>query len=190
MSTTTGGESAATTVRIMWGALLAAVGLFAVLVFVLPPPEAPQNPVLATALTGMGVVEFAMSFLVPSNMEKRAVANLRLEVIEEADPNAEVLFRDQVPKRRVFADPAAVRETAMRTLVTTTILRCALSVGSAVLGLVLRMTGGEILTVLPLFALAAVALAAHFPSDAKGIAPFERHFEAKLVARDPFTRAA
>lgn len=179
----------AITLRIIWAAMLVAVAAFAVLVFVLPA-DAPPNPVFLPVFGMLAIADLALSFALPRFHEKRAFEKLRLEIVEEDDPDAEVLFRDQAPRRRVFADPATAHDAAMRSFGTATILRCALAINPALLGLVLHVTGGATEAAVPFFVLAVVALALHFPSDAKATGPIERHFGAKLVVRGAAARAA
>jgi hypothetical protein len=178
-----------TTVRMVWASMIVAVLLLAALVFVVPA-NAPDNPVLLPVLALVAVVDVAMSFVVPALQLRRQLETIRLEVVEEADPDAEALFRDAAPRRRVFADPRSALDVAARVLVPITILRCALSFTPALLGLVLHMTGSALPAVLPFFALAIVGLALHFPSAEKAIAPLEKKFAAKLLAAGSSQRAA
>lgn len=179
-----------TTLRIIWGSMLVSVGGLATIAFVMPADEASRNPALVLPLSVVAVAEVIASFTVPQIQSRRALENTKLEVVEETDPDAEVLFRDQAPRRRVFADPASAREAALRIFTPASILRCALAFSPALLGLIVHMTGNRLEAAVALMALAVVALAAHYPSAAKLLEPLERHFGAKLVERGALRRAA
>ncbi len=133
----------------------------------------------ALALVSLSVA--VMSFALPKRLHLQAVANLSLEVVDQADPNASdvIPYRD-APTRRVVKSPLEAAQKAFGTYQVSLILGCALSESVALFGLVLGFAVFPLQTVLPFFIASWALLLARFPTMPRVIAPVEAHLKAKI----------
>lgn len=173
--------------RILWGSLLGAVGVYAALAVsgLLEAPRAPSSPVLFPAFGGLAVTLAVMSFILPANVYRQAVAGVKLAVIDE--PASEVFaaqYRKASPTMKVFADPAAAVTKAAMCFQTPFILSLALSEAIAMFGLVLAVLGFGVMKAALFFAAGAALIIVRFPTAAKIIEPFEAAKGASLP-REP-----
>src|SRR6478735_7160324 len=117
-------------VRIIWGALLAAIGGYAFVAFsgILEHPSEPAPPVFFPALSVVAVILGGASFVVPGIVYRQAVARSELAVIREPASEAfSAEYRDAAPTVKVFADPKAALGRAVFTFQTPFILSIAFS---------------------------------------------------------------
>jgi hypothetical protein len=169
--------------RIIYGALVSASFVYLLVAMVAAPePMSTPDPILAYAFGFVALSTAVVSFLLPRKLLEDAFGKLRPELKEETDPDAEALFRDQAPTRRVFADPAGLRRELLRSYMSPFILGLALSESIAIYGLVLRFVGHGWELALPFFVLGWMLLGVRFPTMAALELAAERRFGASFPA--------
>jgi hypothetical protein len=152
------------TARILWGALLMAVGLYAVVLVMAPQtPPSPPNPILPPIFGFIGLSTAVMSFIIPSIAVKQGMQRLKLPLTEAADPNAPEAFGKM---RKAFRDPDKALSSAFGVWQTGLILSCALSESVALFGFVLGFLGHGWAIAAPFFAAGAILIAVRFPTAA------------------------
>ncbi len=168
---------------LLWAALTVyAFGSVLVSVF-LHEPDAVADPTIVWALIGVAVLDAGMSFALPlwlfhNGLKQRSP----IDVEDVADPDAEALFRDMSPTKRVFSDPELARDTFQRTTYTPAIIGWALGVSVAMYGILLAIIGGLPLAVsVPFHVVAGALVLAQPPSHPW----FRRIFESFYGARLP-----
>jgi hypothetical protein len=169
---------ALSTFRILWGSMLASIGLYA---FILgsglaQTAAAPQAPHLVYVLGVAALMCAGGSIVVPRIVYQQAVLkNSPLAIVDEPAPDASsAKYRQQAPTRKVFADPAAARQVAMRCFASPFILSIALSEAVALFGLVLGILGFGFPTAGLFFAGGLCLVAARFPTEQRIFEPFQR----------------
>lgn len=168
--------------RILWAALLLASFVY-LYVWLTVAPAAPETPIaqMPIALGVAALMCAIVSFVLPASLHRKAAAAAKLEVKEIPDPNASVMFRDNTPMIRVFANPAEARKKAMALYFTPLILSLALTEAIAIYGLVLGFQGWGAQVVLPFFVAAWLLFLPRFPRMRAAVGPFEKAQNAKLV---------
>ncbi len=173
------------TLRILWGALLAATILYLVIFFVAgPQTDVPPEPAIGIALAVAAVVVTLISFVLPRNLHRAAIARAKLEIEDAPDPSASVMgFAGRGPTIRVFAQPDAARARAFVLFFTPAILAFALSEAVATFGLVLALIGFPLHWALPFFVLSWTLFLLRVPTYARVYGPLEAIHGAKIVDR-------
>lgn len=172
------------TLRILWGAIFAATLLFLGVGLFSAQPSETYPATLGIVLAVAAMASAGASLLLPPFLLRQALGRAEVEVVEEPDPDADSLYRDQVSTRRVFADPDAARSRAMQLFYTPFILGCALAESVAIYGLVLLFLGAPRAQALPFFVISWVLLLTRVPTEAKATAPLEAALGAKLPNAD------
>lgn len=116
-------------------------------------------PVLAAMAVALAIA----SFVLPRAMYRQALRSEKLDVREEADPNAVGMYRDTAPRQRI-----------------TFILSVALCEAIAIMGVVVSQLGFEVAYAFGFIGTGALLIALRFPTEARVIAPIEAVFDAKL----------
>ena len=142
----------------------------------LPGPD--LGMVIGLALAGVGSAVASLFF--PPFMHRKGLSRVELEIEEVPDPNASVMFRDQTPTIRVFADPEAARGKARALFFTPFILRHALAESVAIYGVVLGFLGAGWETILPFFCVCWAIFAISAPLDARIHGPLEEAQDARF----------
>jgi hypothetical protein len=174
------------TLRILWAAILSSTLAFAGLLIAGVGDDVSEPPpvLLALASAVMAITIAVMSFLLPRQVHVRTLRAKNLAVVEEADPSSAFSnYRGSLGKRKVFADPASARSTAIRLAQTPMILALALSESIALFGFVLGFLRFPLLMVAPFFALSWTLILLRFPTDKAAVAALERTYGATLVER-------
>ena len=149
------------TMRILWGCLLASVGIYVVLVFfdLLQRPERPVNEILLPVFAGMGISMALVSFVMPAVIYRQIVVKSGVAVVNEPAPEAfSASYRQAASGVKVFADPAAALRTAIGCFQTRLILSLAFSESIAIFGLTAVMLGNDKLVGAPFFAASALLM--------------------------------
>jgi hypothetical protein len=171
------------TLRIIWGSLLAAIGLYVLVLVsgIAATPAAPQGMSLVLPLAAVALTCAGASVLVPRIVYRQAVSKIQLKIVEEPAPDAfATQYRQAAPTRKVFADPDAARRTAMICFQQPFILSIALSESVALFGLTLGILGYGMNTAAPFFAAGFCLVAARFPTEERVFGPFEASLGATL----------
>src|SRR5687767_5763591 len=172
--------NAIATLRVLWAALMASVGLFAVVILLLPPSGATPDPLHLPLFGGVAASIAIASLLVPRQILSAAVKSAALEIEEVADPDAPSGFAG-VKRVAVFKDPAQARRRAFMIYQQYTILGCALSESVALFGVVLSRLGHPPTTGLPFVLFSLLLMALRFPSEEKALALFQSAAKARLT---------
>ncbi len=175
------------TMRILWFALLAAAFMYMGIAYgVLPKTiTTPPEPMMAPVFAGLSLILAVMSFLLPRNTYKQAARAASVKIEEEVAPSAfPNRYREAMPKRAVFAEPAAAASKAFACFQAPFILSIALSEAIALFGLVLSQVGFDKTVSLPFFLAGAVLVAIRFPQQANVLALFERAHGASFPAQN------
>jgi hypothetical protein len=168
------------TLRVLWGALLTSVGLFAVVMLMLPASTAEPQHVHLLTFAGLAASCALVSLLLPGRLHAAAVQQAAPAVEEVPDPDAPSGFGG-AKRVRVFKDPRAARALGLRSYQQYMILGCALSESVALFGFVLNRLGHPQTTALP-FILAGLALMAlRFPTEQKALALLQSAAGARLT---------
>ncbi|MFK7989865.1 MAG: hypothetical protein AB8I08_27850 [Sandaracinaceae bacterium] len=169
------------TFLILYLALLAStfvyLGLLLSGLLVVAPAE---DSTLAFGVAASAVGVLAASWFVPRMIHGAAVSALELTIEEIPDPNGSVMFREQTPTIRSFADPERADAEARRVYFTPFILRLAFNEAIALFGFVLGMLGYAPAVVLPFFVVSWVLFAFSAPRPSRWRAPLVAHFDAQL----------
>jgi hypothetical protein len=166
-----------TTLRIIWGSLLAAIGFYAfILAFSLVHSAgAPQGPSLVLPLAAVAVACAGVSVFLPRTLHRQAVLKTQLETVQEPAPDAfSGEYRQALPTRTVFADAKTARRTAMLCFQQPFILSVALSESVALFGLTVGIFGYGMGTAAPFFAAGFLLVASRFPTESRVFGPFEK----------------
>lgn len=172
------------TPRILWGALLASTVIYLVVLETLEPPAEPDR----FMLIGLGIAAVfsaTLSIFLPAYLHRQAVAATELEVEEVPDPDAQAMFRDQIPTVRRFADPDAVVGRAMALFFTPFILGMALAESVVIYGFVLGFLGFDFTTIIPFWVAGWALMLVRFPRWSDALGPLEKAMRAELVPPDP-----
>lgn len=170
----------ARTLRLLWASIFFAVGVFAGLTVVLPPPMAEGDQTLFLVLAAVALGNAMLSFVVPKSVYRNGLTREKVPIDEVPDPNAPAGF-GAVTRVRVFRNPEAARRLARQHFRQTFIIGLALAESVAVIGFVMNRLGFPQLLTLPFFLVSGILIAVRFPS---GDTP-ERQFEATLGATFP-----
>ncbi len=163
------------TFRILWGALFASTVIFFVIMLVVHPEnQGPPQSIMAPAFAFVALTTAVMSFIMPRMNYRQAIANVKLETVEQSvDTGSDVLPYRSGAKRRVFAKPDQARRKALVIFQTPFILSLALSESIALYGFILGFLGFHFLIALPFFLVSWVLIALRFPTEQKVFGPFE-----------------
>ena len=167
--------------RILWAALLSAIGIYVALTFIVePPPNATDGSLMLVAfgVTAAGVL--AASIVVPNLLRRTIVANLKPEIDEVPDPNGQAMFRDMAPTIKVVTNSEAVVSSYVAGAMTPFILTLALREAIAIFGFTLHMLGSERGLTGPFFVVAFAAIAYEFPLKARLLGQLEKALGAQL----------
>lgn len=137
----------------------------------------------STLALGMGVSAIgvlAASWFIPRSVHLAGMQGLELEIEEVPDPNGSVMFREQTPMVRSFADPAHADREARRVYFTPFILRLAFSEALAIFGFTLGLLGYALPVVLPFFLASWISFALSAPRPSRWRAPLSAQFDAHL----------
>jgi len=157
------------TMRIIWGALLGAVLIyFGVLMAIAPNPSEKPDPVMLYALGGMALSVAIVSQVLPRKMYARAVAKLKLEVVEDQEGLL------------VVANPQQARSKAYKLFQAPFIVSLAMAEAVAMFGFVLGFTGFPIPHTIPFFMVGMTLIGFQFPTASKVFSPIEAHIGARL----------
>ncbi len=148
-------------------------GIYMGLTFFLSPTS-DNAGILGTVLPVAAIFPIGVSFLLREQLGTRAVKALELPVVEESDPNAESMFRDQVPTREVIGSPDESFQEGLKAIYSGRIVGFALADIPAVFGIVLFISGGDALISRAMILLGTGVMAAHFPSEASVRSQIER----------------
>ncbi len=180
------------TMRILWGALLASVLIYPVILVVTrkvdalsPGPE----PAVVMALTVTALAVGAMSFVLPRVLQRNAVRAQAAKLVGEEQrypDEGRHGFRDAATAvtAQTIRDPARAEGVALRTYMTRFILEMALAEAVANVGLVLGFLGLGLARALPFFVAAVALQAIRFPTRERALAALED----ALGARFPGSR--
>jgi hypothetical protein len=176
------------TTRILWLAILIStfliVGMGELIRHVQPPPgEQPSAllPILIAAAAGALVA----SFVLPARTLRAALLRHELSVVEGVDPSAMPgAYRENAPKRRVFANPTKAERVAWLPYQAAFIMQVAMREAVALLGFPLLFFGASPVVWLPFFAVAWVTLGLAWPSHAKARRGLEQAYDAVLEAAE------
>lgn len=152
------------TLVILFFALLSSNVIFVGVALTAPPVSTAPDPIMLYVLIAVSLATLGVSFVLPSNFEKKGLAGLSLAIEEhtEADPNVPTSFAKHNTSRR-FIDPKAAIARALGVTMTPFILRMALREAVGIYGLVLAMLGHPFMHALPFFALSFLTQALAFP---------------------------
>jgi hypothetical protein len=167
------------TMRILWAALLSSVGLFAVIILILPPAQVSPDRAQFFIFIAVAAATAVSSFVLPAQAHAANVRRAALETHDVPDPEAPAGFGD-VKRVQVFKDPARARGYALGSYQMYMILGCALSEAVAMFGLVLDRLGHPPQTTLPFVIAGLLLMAVRYPVEAKAIALFEGVAKARL----------
>jgi len=172
------------TPRILWGALLASTGIYLVILQTLELAPGEPDPMMLPALAIAGAFSAITSIAWPAYAQRQAAASATFEIEEVPDPNAQGMFRDQVPTLRRFADPDAVVSKGMALFFTPYILAMALAESVAIYGFVLGFLGFDLVTIIPFWVVAWALMLVRFPRWSDVIAPLEKAHDTSFVPPD------
>jgi len=170
------------TVRILWGALLASVGMIGFVAYMVPVDPASANPTLIPVLAVAAAACAVASFVIPGIVSAAAMRARRPE-IREPEPRAG--FTDasaaQGPQGE-FAEPAKAAGQAAAIGMQNLILCLALSEAVGVCGLLAHVFGARLRIAAIFFAAAAALMANRFPTRDSLLGPYERFHKARFHA--------
>jgi len=156
------------TPQILWVGLFTSTVLFGVLAFIMQQAPQPPQAFMLPAIAGVALTCVVISFVLPRQLlTKGLTAALTPLIVEQANPAAEVTFREAAPPLKVFGDPAAAWKKALFAYQQPLILSLALPESVALFGLTLVSLGFPRTTVLPFLVVCWVLQIARFPTDAK-----------------------
>ena len=168
------------TMRVLWLALMSSVGLFAVVIVLLPPALATPDSMHLVLFGVTAASSAAVSFVFPRRIHESAAKAASLAVSEVPDPEAPAGF-GAVTRVRMFADPRAARQKAFMLYGQYTILSCALSESVGIFGIVLNRLGHPPAIPLLFVLCSLILVALRMPSEAKAIRLFESATGARLA---------
>jgi len=171
--------NAIATLRVLWAALMSSVGLFGVVILVLPPAQVSPDTTMLIVFAVTAASTAAMSFVLPRQIHARAANAATLGIHEVPDPDAPAGFGD-ARRVRVFTDPARARQRAAMLYQQYTILSCALSESVALFGFVLNRLGHPPTTSLAFILAGMLLVALRFPSEQKAVELFQSATKARL----------
>ncbi|MDH5490587.1 MAG: hypothetical protein OEY14_01295 [Myxococcales bacterium] len=163
--------------RAIWGMMLMSNALYVIVLGVITPIASapPLSTVLVLAVAA--AMQALASLFVPGLILRKKLHEMSFEIREEVVAGDPSLFREPAPSRHVFADPAELLATAYRQAMGPLVLRLGFGEAVCVTGLVVGLLGGR--PICYLFIVLGVAVIAWaFPTQARIVAPFERHFGA------------
>lgn len=172
------------TLRILWGAMIASVGMFGVVLFILrgqgglpsgPPPTAMYG---ALGVIALGLV--GASVIVPRRMFRHALAQQKFELGEQPKEGAFGQYRAESPTERVFAEPREAFDRALTLYQVPLILGCALGEAASLNGFVLGFMGAPFEIAAVFLAVGAAAIAEKHPSIAFVTKQLEAAHDAKM----------
>jgi hypothetical protein len=167
----------------LWGAISAAVPMFAVMsVVVRPADPAPPQPLLPPLFGASSIGLVALSFILPRAQLATWLAKLNLPTREVAGDSASILPEAARPKVRVFVDPAGALLRALQISQPSLVLSLALREAIAMFGLVLVFSGFPPWIGAPFFVVSLVTLLLGAPSAARVARALEAATGAKLRA--------
>lgn len=166
------------TPRILWGALLFSTLVYLVILQVIELPEAETDPTMLTVLAVAGLSSAIISVVWPAFLQRQLAAASKLEVEEVPDPDAQAMFRDQIPTLRRFADPDAVVSKGAAIFFTPFILGMALAESVAIYGFVLGFLGFDLVTIIPFWVTAWALMLVRFPRWSDVLGPLEKAHDA------------
>lgn len=171
------------TPRILWGAMLASVGMYAGLIVSGALESGPVKqshdgggPLPLPILFGLPVALAVASFVVPRVLHRQAIARAQFEIEERPMNVAPTNYRSASGRYRQFTP--AVYAAALPLFFVPFILSLALSESIALLGVVGAATGVPQLYCLPLFGVSALLIAIRFPTWSGVVAPIEKQHDA------------
>lgn len=147
---------------ILWGALFASTFVYLLVLFLVPHPTTPEEPMMLYAIAAAAFMSAVMSIVMSRRFFQMALSRRRLEVREEPD-TSQVQYRDQIPMRRLFADPEAARRVAVTLHRVPFILGMALAESVAIFGFVLGFLGFPLPQFVPFFGVCWALMLFHFP---------------------------
>jgi hypothetical protein len=148
-----------TTARIIWGALLASLGIYVALLvtgFGGPRPEEGPEPVMITALSAVAMFNSLASLLFPRYLLRQGLAS----------------SRDRL-RELVGQPPEVIGQRAMTLGFAPMIIGLALAESVAIFGLILGLLGAPLLTVAPFFAAGAMLMLVQFPTMGRFRGPLD-----------------
>jgi hypothetical protein len=164
------------TMRILWFALFAATFMYMGVAYgvLQKPGVVPAEPMMLPVFGAISLALAATSFLLPRKTYKDSAKAADVKIEEEVAPSAfPSRYREAMPKRSVFADPAAAAAKAYACFQVPFILSVALSEAIAMFGIVLVAQGFPNSMTLPFFFIGAMLVAIRFPQQAKVLGMFE-----------------
>ncbi len=162
------------TLRVLWAAIVSSLLCMAGVARLVPVPAGLQPQAVFVAVFGAAALGCAvMSFVLPENVFRAALARAKLEVTEVADPNAAPGF-GQASRIKSFADPKRAKAVATAAFQTAFILSLALSEAVGVFGFVLNRLGHPVQAWAPFFGAALLLLGMRFPLEEAVAARTER----------------
>lgn len=174
--------------RVLWAALIATPGLYAMVLVVTHKAEATApgpNGVMVVGLTAGALIVAALSVVLPGAMARRGAARTEPATREEQTYSdaGDHGFREAATATttRALVDPAAAEAAAFRAAFTPFVLGMALAEAVANFGFVLGFLGGGLRLAGPFFAACVALQAVRFPTRAGVLA----RYEAAVGARFP-----
>jgi hypothetical protein len=172
------------TVRILWGAMLASILFYVVVLHMITiqPPLEPLNPAFPLVFACVGVSTAIASFIVPKVATRQALVRLKLPLAEVPDSNAPDAFKKTI---RTFAHPEDAAFRAAGVFHTGFILSFALSEAVALLGFALAFLAYGWGTAAPFFVAGFLLIALRFPREETIISGLEHAYGVRFPATKP-----
>lgn len=167
------------TQKILWLALLSAQGMFLVVgELSAQPVEVPPETLVIGMLAAAAVTDAVLSFVLRQRFLRQALDGLAVQIEEGPDPQAEAMFRDAVPTKRFFTDTGPLLAKIDIRYQTPFILGVALASAVGIMGMVIRMIGGDALFQYGFGALAILCILLHYPTRERPIQMLESMHDA------------
>ena len=165
------------TPRILWGAMLASVGIYAgLIVSGALGSGADADPLPLPLLLSLSVALAIASFVLPHVLHRQAIARAKFEIDERPMNVAPTNYRSASGRYRQLR--SGVYAAALPLFFTPFILSLALSEAVAVLGVAGASTGVSPMYCLPLLGVSALLIAVRFPTWSAVVGPIEKRHDA------------
>lgn len=164
------------TMLVLWGALLTSTFIYLFLVFYVDfdTQDGPRDPMLAPILAMVACIDAGLSLWLPRRFFRVGLSNAEIETREVPDPDASVMFRDQTPMIRVFADRDQARRRIASLTMTPFILGMAMAEAVAVFGFLLGIMGYDpMIWTIPFFVIAWALMLYRLPLESRILARAE-----------------